>query len=66
MNIKEQKAKRYVESIPQFDDRKKYCYEDFIAGWEAAIQYLYNLPLDLTIEEIINQNKDVLERLKNS
>lgn len=38
MDIKEQKAKRYVESIPQFDERKKYCYEDFIAGWEAALK----------------------------
>lgn len=65
MNIKEQKAKQYAFRIPQFDERKKYCYEDFIAGWEAAIQYLYELPLDLTIEEIINQNKDVLKRLKD-
>lgn len=65
MDIKEQRAKRYAESIPQFDERKKYCIEDFCAGWEAAMQYLYKLPLDLAIEEIINQNKDVLMRLKD-
>lgn len=65
MDTKEQKAKEYADSIPQFDDRKRYCYEDFIAGWEAAMQHLYKLPLDLTIEEIINQNKDVLKRLKD-
>lgn len=35
---KEQKAKRYAESIPQFDERKKYCYEDFIAGWDEALK----------------------------
>lgn len=57
MDIKRQRAAEYAESIPQFDDRKRYCIEDFSAGWEAAIQYLYELPLDLTIEEIINQNK---------
>ena len=62
---KEQKAKRYAESIPQFDERKRYCIEDFYAGWEAAMQYLYKLPLDLAIEEIINQNKDALKRLKD-
>lgn len=62
MDIKEQKAKRYAESIPQFDERKRYCIEDFCAGWEAAIHYLYKLPLDLAIEEIINQNKGILQR----
>lgn len=35
---KEQKAKRYAESIPQFDDRKKYCIEDFCAGWDEALK----------------------------
>lgn len=35
---KEQKAKRYADSIPQFDDRKKYCIEDFCAGWDEALK----------------------------
>lgn len=35
---KEQKAKEYADSIPQFDDRKRYCYEDFIAGWDEALK----------------------------
>lgn len=61
---KEQKAKEYADSIPQFDDRKRYCYEDFIVVWDAALLHP-KLPLDLTIEEIINQNKDVLKRLKD-
>lgn len=64
MSTKEKKAKQYADSIPQFSERKRYSYEDFIAGWNEAMQYLYKLPLDLTIEEIINQNKDVLQRLK--
>lgn len=38
MDIKEQKAKEYAESIPQFDDRKKYCIEDFCAGWDEALK----------------------------
>lgn len=25
-------AASYADSIPQFDDRKRYCREDFIAG----------------------------------
>lgn len=35
---KEQKAKEYADSIPQFDDRRRYCYEDFIAGWDEALK----------------------------
>lgn len=36
-DIKEQKAKQYADSIPQFNDRKKYCIEDFCAGWDEAL-----------------------------
>lgn len=35
---REQKAKEYADSIPQFDDRKRYYYEDFIAGWDEALK----------------------------
>lgn len=38
MDIKGQKAKRYADSIPQSDDRKKYCIEDFCAGWDEALK----------------------------
>lgn len=38
MDIKKQRAKRYADSIPQFDDRKKYCIEDFCAGWDEALK----------------------------
>ena len=33
MDIKEQNAREYANSIPQFEDRKQYCFEDFCAGW---------------------------------
>lgn len=38
METKEQKAKEYAESIAQFEDRKRYCEEDFKAGWDAALK----------------------------
>lgn len=38
MNTKEQRAAEYADSIPQFDERKKYCIEDFCAGWDAALK----------------------------
>lgn len=40
MNTKEQKAKEYANSIPQFEDRKQYCFEDFCAGWDEALKSL--------------------------
>ena len=38
MGTKEQMAKEYAESIAQFEDRKRYCEEDFKAGWDAALK----------------------------
>lgn len=38
METKEQMAKEYAESIAQFEDRKRYCEEDFKAGWDAALK----------------------------
>lgn len=46
MNIKKYKAKRYAESIPQFDDRKKYCIEDFCAGWDEALKSQFRKCVD--------------------
>ena len=36
----EQAASSYADSIPQFDDRKRYCREDFIAGVEWMAGYI--------------------------
>lgn len=38
MSKKEVLAKKYADSIAQFEERKTYCREDFIAGWDAAIK----------------------------
>ena len=34
----EEQAKEYALSIPQSEERQKYCEEDFIAGAEWAIE----------------------------
>lgn len=44
--IIEQAAASYADSIPQFDDRKRYCREDFIAGVEWAVEYMYHYLID--------------------
>ena len=33
-------ASSYADSIPQFDDRKRYCREDFIAGAKWIAEHL--------------------------
>lgn len=38
MSKKEVLAKKYADSIAQFEEKKTYCREDFIAGWDAAIK----------------------------
>ena len=40
MDVKEEKAKEYAVSIPYYQDRRIHTAEDFIAGWEAAVEYL--------------------------
>lgn len=42
----EQAAASYTDSIPQFDDRKRYCREDFIAGVEWAAEYVYHFLIE--------------------
>ena len=51
--------------------------EGFIKGWDAAVYYLAKLPFDkmleyfnealedVSMEEVIEENKDVLKRLKD-
>lgn len=38
----EQAAASYADSIPQFDDRRRYCREDFIAGAEWRINSVWH------------------------
>lgn len=38
--IIEQAAASYADSIPQFDDRRRYCREDFIAGAKWIAEHL--------------------------
>lgn len=45
-------ATSYADSIPQFDDRKRYCREDFIAGVEWLAAYLCKIPFDEIITEL--------------
>lgn len=40
MDVKEEKAKEYADSIPYYQDRRIHAAEDFIAGWEASVEYL--------------------------
>ena len=40
MDVKERKAKEYADCIPYYQDRRIHAAEDFIAGWEAAVEYL--------------------------
>ena len=48
----EKAAWDYAESIPQQDERKKYSWEDFIAGAEWRINSVWhNLPNDLPKKE---------------
>ncbi len=35
-------ASSYADSIPQFDDRKRFCREDFIAGVEWRINSVWH------------------------
>ena len=42
----ERAASSYADSIPQSDERKRYCREDFIAGVEWATEYIYHYLID--------------------
>lgn len=48
----EQAAASYADSIPQFDDRKRYCREDFIAGAEWVIKYFSDKTYNAAFTEI--------------
>ena len=56
METKEQMTKEYAERIAQFEDRKRYCEEDFKAGWDAALKKSVDKH-----KEKSSLNKDALE-----
>ena len=55
--IIEQAAASYADSIPQFDDRRRYCREDFIAGVEWATEYVYHFFIEKMREKESRENK---------
>ena len=50
----EQAASSYADSIPQFDDRKRYCREDFIAG----VEWLAARLCEISFPEIVSELAD--------
>ena len=52
-------ASSYADSIPQFDDRKRYCREDFIAGAKWIAEHLG----EVFEEEMIKIETDNTSRL---
>lgn len=76
MNVKEQLAKEYAKQYDEYN-WQLVSEQAFEEGWDAAVDYLARLPLDkmlkyfnavlkdVTIDEIIKENKDVLIRLKD-
>lgn len=57
MSKKEEKSKEYAESIYKtkiWQDEAKKCFE---SGCHAAMEYLYRLPLDTMVEEVIKEMK---------
>lgn len=69
----------YGQSCKRADMNYRYddIEEAFLKGWDAAVDYLAKLPFDkmlkyfnealkdVTMEEVIEENKDVLNRLKD-
>ena len=49
----EKAANDYANSIPQHEDRKRYCREDFLAGVEWMANYISNMALD----KVFGKNK---------
>lgn len=75
---KEKLAKEYTDNVTGLDYIGSAEVEiAFREGWDAAVYYLAKLPFDkkleyfnealedVTMEEVIEENKDVLERLKD-
>ena len=78
MSTKEQLAEEYADNVTGLDYIGNAEVEiAFKAGWDAAVNYLAKLPFDkmlkyfnevlndVTMEEVIEENKDVLKRLKD-
>lgn len=57
MNEKEKKAQEYVDGIAQFGIQNHYCKEDFKAGWDACLKYLFTLPMDELVNYILKSVK---------
>ena len=76
MATKEQLAKEYAKQYDEYN-WQLVSEQAFEEGWDAAVNYLAKLPFDkilkyfnealkdVTMEEVIEENKDVLKRLKN-
>lgn len=47
MDVREGKAKEYAEKIPYYQDRRQHVKEDFLAGWDAAVEYMKSLDKDV-------------------
>lgn len=59
METKGQKSKEYADNLTGvsylgMDEARK----AFESGWNAAMEYLYRLPLDTMVEEIIKEVKN--------
>lgn len=57
----ERAAASYADSIPQFDDRRRYCREDFIAGVEYLADHLCGIPFNEIIDELHEYCMDKLK-----
>lgn len=77
MATKEKLAKEYTDNVTGLDYIGSAEVEiAFREGWDAAVYYLAKLPFDkkleyfnevlndVSMEEVIEENKDVLKRLK--
>lgn len=78
MATKEQLAEEYADNVTGLDYIGDAEVEiAFKAGWDSAVYYLAKLPFDkmleyfnevlndVSMEEVIEENKDVLKRLKD-
>lgn len=57
MNEKEKKSQEYADGIAQFGIQNQYCKEDFKAGWDSCLKYLFTLPMDELVNYILKSVK---------
>lgn len=68
MSAREEKARQYIES-GRFMARQFFKYDiknAYLDGWDDAMEHVKGLVGKMTFEKIMECNKDVLERLKQS